>query len=172
MTISLEEIDRCLHGIIPGVIATCDRNGTPNVSYISQVHIVDSRHVALSCQFFNKTRQNLDANPRATIQIYDPITFEAYRLRLSFLRSETRGELFDSMAGRIQAIASHTGMTGIFQLRSADVFEVLSIDKTLEFRGPIDHDTAWSIYFSDPDGNPLEITTYATPELFRDRRPR
>ncbi len=135
--VTLEEIDRCLHGIIPGVIATCDRNGTPNVSYISQVHVVDSRHVALSCQFFNKTRQNLDANPRATIQIYDPITFEAYRLRLAFLRSETEGELFDSMAGRIQAIASHTGMTGIFKLRSADVFEVLSIEKTSEFRGPV-----------------------------------
>ena len=28
------------------------------------------------------------------------------------------------------------------------------------FRGPVDHDIAWSIYFSDPDGNPLEITYY------------
>jgi catechol-2,3-dioxygenase len=28
------------------------------------------------------------------------------------------------------------------------------------FRGPVDHDIAWSIYFDDPDGNPLEITYY------------
>lgn len=28
------------------------------------------------------------------------------------------------------------------------------------FRGPIDHGVAESIYFVDPDGNPLEITYY------------
>ncbi|HVF58246.1 MAG TPA: VOC family protein [Thermoanaerobaculia bacterium] len=30
----------------------------------------------------------------------------------------------------------------------------------IPFRGPIDHDIAESIYFQDPDGNPLEITFY------------
>jgi catechol 2,3-dioxygenase-like lactoylglutathione lyase family enzyme len=30
----------------------------------------------------------------------------------------------------------------------------------IPFRGPVDHDIAWSIYFHDPDGNPLEITYY------------
>ncbi len=30
----------------------------------------------------------------------------------------------------------------------------------IPFRGPVDHDVAWSIYFHDPDGNPLEITYY------------
>lgn len=127
--IRLETLDQCLHGIVPGVISTCDRDGMPNVSYISQVHLVDDRHIALSCQFFNKTRQNLDENPLATLELYDPITFEAYRVRLRFLRAETQGSLFDSMAVRIQAIATSTGMAGVFKLRSADVFEVLSLEK-------------------------------------------
>lgn len=30
----------------------------------------------------------------------------------------------------------------------------------VEFTGPIDHDGPLSIYFNDPDGNPLEITCY------------
>ena len=33
-------------------------------------------------------------------------------------------------------------------------------DRGIPFRGPIDHGIAWSIYFHDPDGNPLEITYY------------
>lgn len=31
---------------------------------------------------------------------------------------------------------------------------------SIPFRGPVDHGLAWSIYFQDPDGNPLEITYY------------
>ncbi len=125
----LSSLDSCFHGIVPGVVATCDGDGMPNVSYVSQVQLVDEKHVALSCQFFNKTRQNLDVNPLATLELYDPYTFEAYRLRLRFLRSESTGPLFEAMAPRIQAIASHTGMAGVFKLRSADVCEVLSIEK-------------------------------------------
>ncbi|HEX5758479.1 MAG TPA: VOC family protein [Thermoanaerobaculia bacterium] len=30
----------------------------------------------------------------------------------------------------------------------------------VRFRGPVDHGVAESIYFQDPDGNPLEITHY------------
>lgn len=136
MTIRIETLDRCFHGIVPGVISTCDRHGTPNVSYLSQVHLVDAHHVALSRQFFNKTAQNLDENPRACVEIYDPLLFDAYRLQLRFLRSETSGELFETMAIRIQAIASHAGMAGVFKLRAADVFEVLSIEQRTGFVDP------------------------------------
>jgi hypothetical protein len=87
-------------------------------------------------QFFNKTRQNLDVNPLATMEIYDPLTFDAYRLRLKFLRSETTGDAFDTMALRIQAIASTTGMSGVFKLRSADVCEVLAIERRDGFIDP------------------------------------
>jgi len=134
--ISLDSLDRCCHGIVPGVIATCDADGIPNASYVSQLHVIDRTHVALSCQFFNKTRQNLDVNPLASVEIYDPLTFEAYVLRLRFLRSETEGPLFDTMSTRIVAIASHTGMAGVFKLRSADVFLVLDVEARAGFIDP------------------------------------
>src|SRR5215467_12465176 len=123
---SLGSLRVCFQGLMPSLIATCSRDGTPNVTYVSQVYFVDERHVALSCQFFNKTRRNLDENPAAAAEVIDPVTLQAYRLRLKFLRSEKSGPLFETMSLRIDAIASHTGMSGVFRLIAADVFEVLS----------------------------------------------
>ncbi|HWM86145.1 MAG TPA: GAF domain-containing protein [Kofleriaceae bacterium] len=137
MTIRLDSLDHCFQGIVPGAIATCSRDGTPNISYLSHVCYVDAKHVALSCQFFNKTRQNLDENPHACVQVYDPVSFECYLMRLRFLRSESSGPLFDSMSLRIQAIASHTGMTGVFRLLSADVFQVRSVERVEGFLQPL-----------------------------------
>ncbi len=115
--------------MIPSLVASSDATGMPNVTYVSQVYLIDDNHVALSCQFFNKTRRNLDENPNTTVEVYDPVTFQAYRLRLRFLRSEKSGPLFDTMSMRIQAIASHTGMEGVFRLIAADVFEVIRAER-------------------------------------------
>jgi adenylate cyclase len=119
--------------VIPGIIGTSDAHGTPNVTYASQVHLIDDDHVALSRQFFNKTSRNLDENPLACAEVHDPVTFQSFLLHLKFLRSEKSGPLFDVMSARIQAIASHTGMSGVFRLIGADIFEVLRVEKVEGF---------------------------------------
>jgi adenylate cyclase len=131
--IPLDSIWRCFQGVIPSIIGTSDAQGTPNVTYATQIHLIDDKHVALSRQFFNKTSRNLDENPRACAEVHDPVSFQSYRLHLKFLRSEKSGPLFDVMATRIQAIASHTGMSGIFRLIGADIFEVLRVEKVEGF---------------------------------------
>ena len=65
MTIRLSTLARCFQGVVPSLIGTADNHGVPNVTYLSQVYYVDEQHVALSCQFFNKTRRNLGENPLA-----------------------------------------------------------------------------------------------------------
>lgn len=127
MTLSLEAIRDCLDGQIPAVIATCDLAGTPNASYVSQVHFVDAEHVALSFQFFNKTRANILANPLAAVIVIQPLTGARYRLRMRYLRTECEGALFENMKAKLAGIASHTGMSGVFRLQGADVYQVIDV---------------------------------------------
>ena len=82
MPLSIDTIRDCLDGAIPGVIATCAPDGTPNVTFLSEVHFVDNEHVALSFQFFNKTRENVLANGRARVLVMHPETSARYRLTL------------------------------------------------------------------------------------------
>ena len=133
MSLRLADLPQCFQGVTPSLIATVDARGVPNITYVSQVYYLDDHHVALSCQFFNKTRRNLDENPRACVEMLDPLTMQAYRMRLRFLRSEKEGPLFDTMSARIEAIASATGMKGIFRLIAADVFAVESLHKVEGF---------------------------------------
>lgn len=124
----LPAIRSCLEGAIPAVMATCAIDGTPNVAYISQVVYVDEGHVALSFQFFNKTRENILANPYASVLVLDPVTARFYRLHLRYLRTETAGALFESMKARLAGIASHNGMADVFRLKGSDVYAVEHID--------------------------------------------
>lgn len=71
--LDLDAIRPCLEGAIPGVMSTCDCDGMPNVTYISQVEYVDAHHLALSFQFFNKTRANVLVNPRARLMVIHPV---------------------------------------------------------------------------------------------------
>jgi len=129
MSVTIDSIRDCLEGTVPATVATCAPDGTPNVSQVSQVHYVDGAHVALSFQFFNKTRQNVLANPRAAAAVIDPITAVQYRLALEYLRTETDGPLFERMKAKLAGIASHSGMSGVFRLLGADVYRVLGIER-------------------------------------------
>lgn len=128
MNLTVDAIRECLEGAVPAVIATCAPDGVPNVSYLSQVQFVDSEHVALSYQFFNKTRQNVLVNPRAKLLVVNPTTVARFRLTLRYLRTETAGPLFENMKAKLAGIASHTGMSGVFRLLGADIYRVLDIE--------------------------------------------
>jgi adenylate cyclase len=117
----------CFEGVIPAALATCSEDGMPNATWLSQIFLLDERHIALSCQFFRKTRENLAANPRAQLLVVSPESLEQWRLDVRFVRSESAGETFERMKSRIHAIASITGMDDVFALKSAEVFEVDAI---------------------------------------------
>ena len=119
-----DEIREVLDNGVPVMIATCSADGSPNLSIASQAYPVDAEHVALSFQFFNKTVRNVRENPRATILLNDAARNRRWILAVEYDHSETSGPVFDEMDMQIEAIASATGMQGIFKLRAADVYRV------------------------------------------------
>jgi hypothetical protein len=123
-----EEIRRVLDNGSPSLMVTCSADGVPNVTVISQVYYVDREHAALSFQFFSKTIKNVRENPRAWIGLADYFGGADWILDLEFVRSETEGPVFDAMDMQIEAIASATGMSGVFKLRAADIYRVLSAE--------------------------------------------
>lgn len=128
LAIPLAQLTACFEGVMPAWLFTCSADGTPNAAILSHVDYVDARHVALSFQFFNKSRRNIAENPQAAIRLIDAESMQVYMLDLRFVRTETTGPLFESMRLRIEAIASHSGLKGIFRLLGADVYEVLAVE--------------------------------------------
>jgi len=128
-SLGLESMASCFQGLIPATLFTCALDGTPNAAFLSHVDYVDPQHVALSFQFFNKSRRNIAENPHALVRLTDPDTSQGWRLRLRFVRSETSGPVFERMDLRIEAIASYSGLKGIFKLLAADIYEVLSVER-------------------------------------------
>jgi len=132
-----DEIKGAMQGVIPAHVATCALDGTPNVTTVSQIYYVDAEHVALSFQFFNKTIKNIRENPYATAWLVSPETFDSWSLVIEFDRSETSGPVFDAMDMQIEAIASMTGMKGIFKLVAADIYRVLDVRNNVHERIPL-----------------------------------
>ena len=127
--ISLERLEACFQGQIPSSIATVNSSGVTNATYISKVHYVDPERVALSNQFMSKTVRNIADNPKASVLLTDPFTYEQFRLQLVFERSETRGKVFDRLSDEIDEIAAIEGVTSKFKLQSADIFRVREIQQ-------------------------------------------
>jgi len=123
-----DEILPALNSGQPCLMVTCSADGVPNATVISQVYYVDREHAALSFQFFSKTIRNVRENPRAWVGLSDYPNGADWVLELEFLRSETEGPVFEAMDMQIEAIASITGMSGIFKLRAADIYRVISVE--------------------------------------------
>jgi hypothetical protein len=129
VSLQLADIMECFEGMIPATMTTASAEGIPNISNVSKVDYVDPTHVALSRQFFRKSKKNLAENPQAVILVTEPSTNRNFKLQLRLERTETEGPIFEQMRVRIDAIASLTGMEGVFKLEAAYVFRVDSIEE-------------------------------------------
>jgi adenylate cyclase len=138
LSVPLESIRPCLQGVLPSWLLTCSAEGVPNATIISIVRYVDSERVALTRQFFNKTRANLDANPQAKAIVVDPASGDQFALDLRYLHTESEGAIFDEVEANLAAVASQMGMSDVFRLRGVDIHHVLRCDVFGETDTPVE----------------------------------
>lgn len=115
-------------GLIPTCMSTASQDGDPNVTFISQVWYVDPHHLAVSCQFFNKTTRNVRENPHASIMTTCPHTYAVWRVSARYIESRTTGPLYEEMADQLAVLASMVGLQDVFRLLSADIYAVDSVE--------------------------------------------
>lgn len=130
-TLSLDDpfLGRCFQGVFPSTILTCNPNGIPNISFLSQVHRINESQIGITTQFFNKTKKNLKVNKHATLRVIDPETFNTYEMRVKHSNSIDSGKIFDDVRAQLEIIAKLTGATSFFKLECIEVFDVIDIKK-------------------------------------------
>jgi predicted pyridoxine 5'-phosphate oxidase superfamily flavin-nucleotide-binding protein len=96
------------------VFSTADPDGQPNVVPVGAKKIIDEETVLISDQFFNKTRANLEANPRVAVTFWEG--HEGYQLK-GRATVETSGPRFEETARWIEEQGNRVG----FPLKSKGV---------------------------------------------------
>jgi adenylate cyclase len=83
---------------------------------MSIVHLLGPDRIGLSYQFLSKSLENLRQNPQAQVVVMDPVTLREYRLDVVFEGLRREGPTFERMGAQLAAVASQTGMEGVFRL--------------------------------------------------------
>lgn len=125
--VTLRSVRRMFEGVIPAVMCSVSAEGMPHLCFLSQVEYVDEGHVALSFQFFNRSRENILATRRCMVSVDDPYTAAGIRMQLRYVRTECSGPVFERMRAKLAGIAAHTGMDKVYRLLGADIYEVSSV---------------------------------------------
>ena len=86
----------------PGLVATADGSGRPNVSAKGSFRVLDDEHVVFADVNSPRTVANLLANPQASAIVFDPATRHGCRLwgKAEVLDS---GSVFQQISGEMAA---------------------------------------------------------------------
>ena len=75
-----EEIKTFIAGK-PGWVATASKDGMPNIAIKGSLRVLDDEHLLFADLFSNKTRANMEENPKVAVMVYDPESRKAYCLK-------------------------------------------------------------------------------------------
>ncbi|TAK36178.1 MAG: pyridoxamine 5'-phosphate oxidase family protein [Chloroflexota bacterium] len=122
MAILSEEAKTIIAQTHPGLVATADKSGRPNVSAKGTFQVLDDEHVVFADVRSPRTIANLLENPQVSALVLDPATRHGVRVwgRADVLSS---GELFDRLSRDLAAERK----------TEAKNFVVVSVDEYVTF---------------------------------------
>lgn len=88
------------------ILATATEDGVPNAVPVGAKKVLDDETILISDQFFNKTLENLTANPNVAITFWEG--HEGYQIKGS-VTVETTGKRFEDTARWIEERSSKAG---------------------------------------------------------------
>jgi len=107
------------------VLATATKDGIPNVVPVTAKKIIDDETILISDQFFNKTLNNMRANPRVAITIWDKL--EGYQIK-GTVTIETTGQRFEETAKWIEEMGKSLNLPlkskGAVILKVTEIYNV------------------------------------------------
>ncbi len=77
----------------PLPFATADKNGKPNVIFVTMWKILDDETILFVDNAYNKTRKNIEANPNIAIVAYDSEIKKSYQIK-GTAEIETKGDRY------------------------------------------------------------------------------
>ena len=89
------------------VLSTVSEEGIPNAVPVGAKKIIDDETILMSNQFFNKTLNNMKANPRVAVTFWEG--HEGYQLKGS-VTIETTGQRFEDTARWIDEKSRKSGV--------------------------------------------------------------
>lgn len=104
-------------------VATATKEGEPNVVSIGFGKVISDDEILLMDVFMKKTEENIKANPKIALSVWDMGTLKGYQFKGN-ARIETSGAAFDEGSKMIKAMAPQ------FSPKAAVVVKVESIYAT------------------------------------------
>jgi predicted pyridoxine 5'-phosphate oxidase superfamily flavin-nucleotide-binding protein len=97
------EVKETLEKQKPLPIATASKAGVPNVVFIGMWKIVDDETIMIADNFFYKTAQNLEENPKISLLCYNSENKKSFQIKGSASVIK-EGEKFEQMRKWVQGV--------------------------------------------------------------------
>ncbi|AKB36910.1 hypothetical protein MSSAC_2320 [Methanosarcina siciliae C2J] len=106
--------------------ATASKSGEPNVIPIGFCKLQDDREtIWIADNFFHKTRQNLEENPRGSIYVWGPEVKGCYQIKGDF-EIKTDGEEYEKMYKAVKSLGDRFPAKALAVMKITDVYECKS----------------------------------------------
>jgi predicted pyridoxine 5'-phosphate oxidase superfamily flavin-nucleotide-binding protein len=106
--------------------ATASKNGDPNVIPIGMCRLQeDGETIWITDNYFNKTRKNLDENPRGSIYVWGPEIKGCYQIKGN-IEIKTEGEDYERMYKMVKDIGERFPAKALVVMKITEVYECKS----------------------------------------------